>query len=126
MSMGGGAATLRDGRVAPKLDYDDRVIRDKRFKLWIGTDRQPEKLFDMIADPWEENNLLDSTEPDVVAARKKLEAVAATFPEKDGWPRYNDNPPQEWDRKESSTKTGKQKKKRDRKAKKNKTLPKTS
>jgi len=126
MSMGGGAAALRDGKVAPKLPYDDRVIRDKRFKLWVGTDRQSEKLYDMIADPWEENNLIDSTDAEVVAGRKKLEAVVATFPEKDGWPRYNDNPPQAWDRKESGAKrdkAAKEKKnreKRDRKAKKNK------
>ena len=51
MSMGGGAATLRDGRVVPKLTYDDRVLREQRFKLWIDTNRQPSKLFDLIADP---------------------------------------------------------------------------
>jgi len=99
MSMGGGPATLRDGRVAPKRAYDDRVVRDKRFKLWIGTGRKPNRLFDMIADPWEQNNLLRSTDPEVIAARKKLEAVAAGFPEQDAWPRYHENPPQKWDRK---------------------------
>jgi len=53
----------------------------------------------MLADPWEQNDLLRSTDPDVIEAREKLEAVAATFPNVDGWPRYNDNPPQPWDRK---------------------------
>jgi len=120
MSMGGGAGTIRDGRVAPKLDYDDRVIRDKRFKLWVGTDRKPSRLYDMIADPWEQNDLLGSTDPDAVAARKELETVVTTFPGKDGWPRYTDNPPQAWDRKEGGSRKGDPRKKRDRKAKENK------
>jgi arylsulfatase A-like enzyme len=100
MSMGGGAATLRDGRVVPKLSYDDRVLRDKRFKLWIGTDRKPAKLFDLIADPWEEEDLITSPDPAAVAALQRLSAIAATFPEKDAAPRYEKNPPQSWDRRE--------------------------
>ncbi|MCA9006450.1 MAG: sulfatase-like hydrolase/transferase, partial [Planctomycetaceae bacterium] len=35
LSMGGGPAALRDGRVQPALKYDDRVIRNKDYKLWI-------------------------------------------------------------------------------------------
>jgi len=100
MSMGGGAATLSDGRVVPKLPYDDRVLRDKRFKLWIGTDRKPAKLFDLITDPWEEEDLIASHDPAAVAALQRLSAIAATFPEKDAAPRYKKNPPQSWDRRE--------------------------
>lgn len=98
MSMGGGPAVLRGGRVVPKLAYDDRVLRDKRFKLWIDTERKPTKLFDLIADPWEEHNLIDSEDPAAIAARERLTAVAATFPKKDGAPIYDKNPPQEWDK----------------------------
>ncbi len=101
MSMGGGAATLRDGRVRPRLAYDDRVLRTKRFKLWIDSNRRAIKLFDLIADPWEEHNLIDSSDPDVVAARQRLLAVAATFPDEDASPIYRKNPPQPWDRKEN-------------------------
>jgi len=99
MSMGGGPAKLRAGRVVPKLAYDDRVIRDKRFKLWIDTDRQPSKLFDLIADPWEETNLIDSKLPEVRSALERLMAVAGTFPKRDGAPIYEENPPQVWDKK---------------------------
>ena len=103
MSMGGGSATLRGGRVAPRLVYDDRVLRDKRFKLWIDTDRRPSKLFDLIADPWEEQNLINSKDPAAVAALERLAAVAATFPEKDGAPIYDKNPPQTWDKREGAS-----------------------
>lgn len=103
MSMGGGAAAFKGGRVMPELAYDDRVLRTKRFKLWIGADRQPQKLFDLIADPWEEKNLIDSTDPAAVAAKNKLIAVAATFPKQDAGPIYDKNPPQPWDKVKGAT-----------------------
>jgi arylsulfatase A-like enzyme len=99
LSMGGGSAVLRDGRVRPSLTYDDRVIREKRFKLWIGSDRRPVKLFDLQNDPWEESSLLDSVDPGVVAAKHRLMQVARQFPEEDAAPAYDKNPPQVWDKK---------------------------
>jgi len=100
MSMGGGPATLRGGRVVPKLKYDDRVLRDARFKLWIDTNGKPVKLFDLIADPWEEFNAINSTDPAAISAKKRLMKIADTFPEEDGAPIYKKNPPQPWDKKE--------------------------
>ncbi|REK19468.1 MAG: N-acetylgalactosamine 6-sulfate sulfatase [Planctomycetota bacterium] len=102
LSMGGGPAVLRDGRVHPRLAYDDRVIRGKRFKLWIGSDRRPIKLYDLQSDPWEEINLIDSTDPEAVAAKKRLTRIAAEFPEKDASPAYQRNPAQKWDKKEAA------------------------
>lgn len=101
LSMGGGPAVLRGGRVVPRLAYDDRVLRDKRFKLWIDTNRRPVKLFDLVADPWEERNLIDSPHPAARAAQRRLLAVAAEFPAQDAGPSYEKNPPQPWDQKES-------------------------
>jgi len=101
LSMGGGPATYRDGRVVPELPYDDRVIRDRRFKLWIGADRRPERFFDLEADPWEARNLLESPEAldaEAQAALERLKAVAERFPERDAAPQYKPNPPQPWDR----------------------------
>ncbi|HCS52592.1 MAG TPA: N-acetylgalactosamine 6-sulfate sulfatase, partial [Planctomycetaceae bacterium] len=77
----------------------DRVLREKRFKLWVDADRRPIKLFDLIADPWEEQNLIDSKDAAAMAARERLAAVALSFPEKDGAPIYDKNPPQKWDKK---------------------------
>jgi len=97
-AQGGHPAIFRDGRVVPARPYDDRVIRNRRYKLWIGHDRQPTALYDLQEDPWEEENLLDSDDPQVVAARRELMAVIDQQPQRDAAPGYDPNPPQSWDR----------------------------
>lgn len=101
MAMGGGgiqATKTDDGwRVFNKHEYRDRVIRDKQYKLYIGTDRKPEKLIDLKADPQEKNNIIDSGAPGVKAALTKLKKVAAGLPEKDANPKYDPLPLQPWD-----------------------------
>ena len=101
MAMGGGAvaATKTDDgwRVFNNHQYRDRVIRDKQFKLYIATDRRPEKLIDLKADPQEKINILESDEPKVKAALAKLMKVAAAFPQKDADPKYDPLPLQSWD-----------------------------
>ncbi|MFW6162327.1 MAG: sulfatase-like hydrolase/transferase [Planctomycetota bacterium] len=98
MGMGHGPAVLDEKGVRPRLPYAERAVRDKRYKLWVQPDK-PHRLYDLDEDPAETNDLYDSTAPQVVAARKKLEAVVASFPEKDARPRYDPTPPQPWDRK---------------------------
>lgn len=97
LSMGGKPAAFRNGRVVPKQKYDDRVIRDLRFKLWVGTDRKPTALYDLKNDPWEENNLIESTKAEVLKAKEKLISIEKTFPSKDASPIYKENPAQPWD-----------------------------
>ena len=109
MAMGFGAAKLADGRVVPVKQFADRVVRNKRHKLWV-IDGKPAKLFDLLADPAETNNLLKSNDLDVVAARKKLQAVARSFPEKDAAPKYDPTPPQPWDKKQNRSEKKKLKK----------------
>lgn len=98
MALGHGAARLDNQGVRPKQDFTDRVVRGRRYKLWVQKGRS-EKLFDLIADPAEQDNLIDSTDPNVVAARARLEAVVAGCPKIDARPRYDPAPPQPWDRK---------------------------
>lgn len=98
LSVGGHPAAFRDNRVVPAQSYDDRVIRNKRWKLWVGTNRQPEKLFDMENDPWETTNLIDSDDPAARAAKAELWSVIESQPAEDAAPRYRPNPPQPWDR----------------------------
>jgi len=97
-SMGGGAATFRDNRVVPVAPFDDRVVRDKRWKLVFGHERQPTALYDLKHDPWEQRNLLDSDDADAQAAKAKLWAVIEQMPKTDAAPQYRPNPPQKWDR----------------------------
>lgn len=99
MSMGGHAAKLRDGRVVPKESYDERVLRDKRYKVWVDGEGQITKLFDMQADPWETTNLIDSKKHEHLTAIYKFDAVLGKFPDEDAAPAYKLNPAQPWDRK---------------------------
>ena len=98
MAMGYGAARLTGEGVTPKMKFTDRVVRDKQYKLWV-LDGKSAKLFDLLADPAETNNLIDSTAPETLAARRKLEAVVRSFPAQDARPKYDPTPPQPWDKK---------------------------
>ena len=98
MAMGFGAAKLAEGRVAGVKQFANRVVRDKQYKLWV-LDGRSARLFDLLADPAETNNLIESTNPRGVAARKKLEAVVQSFPGNDAAPKYDATPPQPWDKK---------------------------
>ncbi len=98
MAMGFGPARLAADGVRPQMKFTDRVVRDKQYKLWVLNGKSA-KLFDLLADPGETKNLIDSTDPKVLAARKKLEAVVRSFPPEDAKPKYDPTPPQPWDRK---------------------------
>ncbi len=104
-AMGFGPARLTAEGVAPVQAYTDRVVRDKRYKLWV-LGGQGARLYDLLEDPDEKNNLIESTDPQVVAARERLEAVVASFPEQDAWPQYDPTPPQPWDRKPDHSSPG--------------------
>jgi arylsulfatase A-like enzyme len=98
MALGHGAATMDEKGVRGKVDFATRVIRDKQFKVWVGADRSIIRLHDLKVDPFEETNLLDSTEAAHLAARKKFQAVIDTLPEKDARPKYDPRKPNSWDR----------------------------
>jgi len=97
LGMGYGPARLTQNGVEPVHQYADRVVRDKQYKLWIGTDRNSSKLFDLKIDPGEKMNLINSNAPEIVAAREKLEAIAKSFPQTDARPIYAPTPAQPWD-----------------------------
>ena len=99
MALGHGPAKLDAEGVRGVNDYADRVIRDKRFKVWLGTEPKITHLYDLQADPWEEKNLIASTDPACVAALKKFQAVVDSMPAKDGRPKYDPRPANPWDRK---------------------------
>jgi len=106
MAMGFSAAKLAKGRVVGVKQFADRVVRDKQYKLWV-LDGRSARLFDLLADLAETNNLIESTDPRVVAARRKLEVVVQSFPGKDAAPRYDPTPPQPWDKKIKGKRGGK-------------------
>jgi arylsulfatase A-like enzyme len=111
MALGHGAARLDAEGVRPKQDFTDRVVRDKRYKLWV-LNGESAKLFDLLNDPAEQNDLIDSSHPKVIAARKRLEAVVQSCPTQDARPRYDPTPPQPWDKKPGAKKKRREKRRR--------------
>ncbi|MEL6251147.1 MAG: sulfatase-like hydrolase/transferase [Bacteroidota bacterium] len=99
LAMGGGNNARRtEAGVENQFVFRDRVLRDKRYKLYIGRDRKAEKFIDLIADPDEKVNLIDSLNTEErKQSFEKLSALLPSFPPQDHDPKYKPNPPQEWD-----------------------------
>ena len=90
-------AMNEDGRVVPVLEFRDRVIRDKQYKLYVDIHREGQALFNVASDPAEEHNLIESHHPAVKAALSKFQAVIQALPKHDAAPKYDKLPPQSWD-----------------------------
>jgi hypothetical protein len=98
LAMGSHPGTVdQNGRVVPIHEFRDRVLRDKRWKLFVGLDRKAEALYDVKNDPGETKNLIKSKDPAVVAAKKKFMAAVAKMPKIDNAPKYDRLPDQPWD-----------------------------
>lgn len=75
------ARFLLDEKAPPHRDWilneyhTTRVVRDTRHKLYSEG-----RFFDANADPGEQHDLASDTRPEIVAARKKLEAILAALP----------------------------------------------
>ncbi len=59
--MGGGNnARLTENSVENEYAFRDKVLRNKKYKLYFNAKRRPEKFFNLFNDPKEINNLIDS------------------------------------------------------------------
>lgn len=99
LSMGGGNhAKLTDQGVENQYVYRDRVVRNRKYKLYISTSARPEKFFDLMADPFETTNLIEELNTEERRSNfEQLSLLIDGFPAKDAEPRYIPNPPQRWD-----------------------------
>lgn len=99
LGMGGGNhAKLTENGIENQYVFRDRVLRNKRYKLHISSKRAPEKFFDLLHDPLEMNDLLNSLDTDELRNNfKQLYEAVQTFPRQDSDPKYDPNPAQEWD-----------------------------
>jgi arylsulfatase A-like enzyme len=98
MAMGHGPARLDDKGVRGVEDFATRVIRDKRFKGWVSNEKKIIRLHDLLDDPLEENNLLESPSPEYKASLQKFQAVLDTLPDKDERPLYEPRAANPWDK----------------------------
>ncbi len=104
MSMGGGRggsskAKLSDNGMENEYRFRDRVIRNKEYKLFVSTQRKPEKLIRLKTDPEEKINLLEDNDTAIQLNLEKLWQVVLKFPEQDNDPVYVPTPAQSWDKK---------------------------
>ena len=98
MALGHGPARLDEKGVRGQYDCASRVIRDKRYKVWVDENARITQLYDLKTDPWEEKNLIDSDRDVHVAARRKFQAVVDAMPARDARPKYNVRAANPWDR----------------------------
>ena len=111
LGMGGGNhARLTENGVENQYVFRDRVMRNKRYKLYISPERKPSAFYDLMTDPFETKNLMDNLSPGQKANFDKLVATINLFPEQDNDPIYKPNTSQPWDVK-ISAKSGEWKKK---------------
>lgn len=99
MALGHGPAKLDKNGVRGQMDFSTRVIRDKRFKVWVSSDKKIGRLHDLTKDPWESKNLLNSSLAEHQKAVQKFQAVIDSLPDKDARPLYEPIEPHSWDRK---------------------------
>jgi arylsulfatase A-like enzyme len=98
LAMGGqNHAKVSDKGVENQWYFRDRVVRDQRYKLYIGTNRQADKLIDLSKDPEEKHDLTGSENLEALQARNKFESLIPNFPERDSDPIYTPQQPQSWD-----------------------------
>ena len=98
MALGHGPAWVDEKGVRGQLDFATRVIRDKRFKVWVSKNKKIFRLHDLINDPWEETNLFSSSDPIHQAALKKFQVVVDELPDQDARPLYEVRAANSWDK----------------------------
>jgi arylsulfatase A-like enzyme len=99
MALGTGTARLTRSGVSGAHDFQQRVIRDKRYKAWVSTEKTIIRLHDLEKDPWEETNLLDIELPTHIEALQKFQAVVDSLPDQDAHPTYEPRAENPWDKK---------------------------
>jgi hypothetical protein len=68
------------------------------YKLFVSSERKPEKLISILDDPQERSDLLSSNDPQIKSEFERLLKAVLAFPEKDNDPIYKPVPKQPWDK----------------------------
>jgi arylsulfatase A-like enzyme len=87
LSMGSLPAVLdEDKRVENYYTFKDRIIRDETFKAYVDTSKTVIRIFNMLKDPYETENLINQTE--IAPTLEKFTAIVKGLPSNDAIPRY--------------------------------------
>lgn len=98
LAMGHGPAILDEQGVRGVEDFASRVIRNKRYKAWVNTERAIERLYDLQADPFEQHNLLPDAADAHAVALNGFRRVVESLPAQDARPQYRKRAPNPWDK----------------------------
>jgi arylsulfatase A-like enzyme len=99
LSMGHGPARLDAEGVRGEVNFAERVIRDKRYKVWVDTNRKIAQLYDLQSDPYEERNLINSEEPGHKQVLAEFQRMVDSMPPEDARLQYTPRAPNPWDKK---------------------------
>ena len=97
--MGYGSARLTESGVRGITDFGKRVIRGKRYKVWVSEEKKIIRLHDLKEDPREKTNLLVSELAEHKEALQKFQAVVDALPDKDAVRLYEPRAANPWDQK---------------------------
>ena len=97
MALGFGKAKIDQNGVKPRDPFITRVIRDKKFKVWVSKDKKMVRLHDLTEDPWEEINLIESKKEEHSMARGKFSKILFSLPDEDARPLYTPRAKNPWD-----------------------------
>ena len=86
LAMGSKPGVATDRGIENAFYFRDRVLRESRYKLFVGTDRKPKKLVDLVYDPEEKINLISDTGFSSIVSR--LMTVVENQPIQDNDPCY--------------------------------------
>ena len=86
LAMGSKPGVATDRGIENAFYFRDRVLRESRYKLFVGADRMPKKLVDLAFDPEEKINLINDTGFRPIVSR--LMAVVENQPIQDNDPCY--------------------------------------
>ena len=87
LAMGSLAGRLGDDDMIRNWhSFRDRAIRDKRYKVYVDTLRQINRLFDLEKDPLERENLVE--DPGMKEVLERFEQLVEDLPSEDKHPEY--------------------------------------
>ena len=89
LSMGSHPALINEhGRVQSYFDFKDRVLRNHKYKVYLDTLRQIQRIFDISSDPFELNNLVHSNQDEIQNVRDAVQDQLKNMPQTDHSPSY--------------------------------------
>ncbi|MBK3519249.1 sulfatase-like hydrolase/transferase [Carboxylicivirga marina] len=96
-ALGSNPALIKDKRVANTFTFRDRVLRDEQYKVFVNTSGEIYALYDLINDPYEKVNLIDSQAQTCIDAIRKFKRGLEQMPAIDNAPVYIKGDANTWD-----------------------------